>query len=94
LILRRDGDNITDREKMKIRTTAQLGTAIRARRKQLHITQRELAMTCGTGLRFIVDLEKGKPTCHIGKALDVLRSLGLAIEIGPAGSEAVRGNKT
>ena len=69
---------------MNIRTTEQLGVAIRQRRKQLQITQRDLAMTCGTGLRFIVDLERGKPTCHIGKALAVLRSLGLAIETDSA----------
>lgn len=37
-------------------------------------------MTCGTGLRFIVDLEKGKSTCQIGKALQVLQALGLASE--------------
>lgn len=65
---------------MNIRTTEQLGTAIRTRRKELKITQRKLALTCGTGLRFIVDLEKGKPTCQTGKTLDVLQSLGLAIE--------------
>ncbi|MGA2497312.1 MAG: type II toxin-antitoxin system Y4mF family antitoxin [Tepidisphaeraceae bacterium] len=73
---------------MGIRTTEQLGTAIRIRRKQLKITQRELAMTCGTGLRFIVDLEKGKPTCQIGKTLDVLQSLGLGVEAVPLGRAA------
>jgi hypothetical protein len=46
-------------------------------------------MTCGTGLRFIVDLEKGKPTCQVGKTLAVLRALGLAIETTPLdGDEA------
>lgn len=70
---------------MNIKTTQQLGMAIRQRRKELQLTQTDLAMTCGTGLRFIVDLEKGKPTCQIGKALAVLRSLGLAIETGSTG---------
>jgi HTH-type transcriptional regulator / antitoxin HipB len=72
---------------MKIKNTEQLGTAIRMRRKQLKITQKELAMTCGTGLRFIVDLEKGKPTCQIGKTLQVLQALGLAIETTILGSD-------
>ncbi|MFI5378950.1 MAG: helix-turn-helix domain-containing protein [Tepidisphaerales bacterium] len=67
--------------------------AIRTRRKQLKITQRELAMTCGTGLRFIVDLERGKPTCQIGKILDVLRSLGLVIETAPLGRAASGGGR-
>lgn len=59
----------------------QLGATIRARRKQLKVTQKDLALTCGTGLRFIIDLEKGKPTCQIGKMLQVLRALGLKLQI-------------
>ena len=70
---------------MKIKTTQQIGATIRTRRKRLKITQKELAMTCGTGLRFIVDLEKGKPTCQIGKTLQVLQALGLAVEATPIG---------
>ena len=66
---------------MNIQSTKQLGTAIRAKRKQLKVTQAELAMTCGTGLRFIVDLEKGKPTCQIGKILRILQSLGVSLRI-------------
>lgn len=72
---------------MKIISTEQLGTEIRARRKQLKVTQKELAMTCGTGLRFIVDLEKGKPTCQIAKILQVLQALGLVIETGRSGGD-------
>jgi hypothetical protein len=37
-------------------------------------------MASGTGLRLIIDLEKGKPTCQIGKALAVAQALGLKIE--------------
>ena len=70
---------------MKIKNIEQLGSAIRARRKELEVTQKELAMTCGTGLRFIVDLEKGKPTCQIGKTLQVLQALGLMLEMGGPG---------
>jgi HTH-type transcriptional regulator/antitoxin HipB len=73
---------------MKTQTPTQLGALIRTRRKQLKITQKELAMTCGTGLRFIVDLEKGKPTCQIGKTLQVLQSLGLTLEITTMGGHA------
>lgn len=65
---------------MNIKNTEQLGAAIRMRRKHLRVTQKELAMTCGTGLRFIVDLEKGKATCQIGKILQVLQTLGLGIQ--------------
>lgn len=78
---------------MKTKTTEQLGAVIRTRRKQLKITQKELAMTCGTGLRFIVDLEKGKPTCQIGKTLQVLQSLGLAIETTIIGGDGTESSK-
>ncbi|MCC7517584.1 MAG: helix-turn-helix transcriptional regulator [Verrucomicrobiae bacterium] len=78
---------------MKIKTTEQIGTAIRTRRKHLKITQKELAMTCGTGLRFIVELEKGKPTCQVGKTLQVLQALGLAIETTPLSGDEDGGKR-
>ena len=78
---------------MSIKTTEQLGTAIRSRRKQIKLTQKELAMTCGTGLRFIIDLEKGKATCQIGKTLDVLQALGFAVETRLLGGEATGGER-
>lgn len=78
---------------MKLKTTEQVGTAIRTRRKQLKITQKELAMTCGTGLRFIVDLEKGKPTCQIGKTLQVLQALGLAVAATPLSGDDAGGKR-
>ena len=56
-------------------TVEQIGTLIRATRKGLGVTQRELALTSGTGLRFVVDLERGKETCEIGKALTILQTL-------------------
>ncbi len=60
------------------------------------VTQRSLALTSGTGLRFIIDLEKGKPTCQLGKVLAVMNTLGIdavlklpatgqATEHGPSG---------
>ncbi|MBF0432895.1 MAG: helix-turn-helix transcriptional regulator [Fibrobacteria bacterium] len=74
---------------MAIKNTEQLGVAIQARRKQLKVTQKDLAMTCGTGLRFIIELEKGKPTCQIGKILQVLQALGLKCQITNSGVEVV-----
>ncbi|MBC8403879.1 MAG: helix-turn-helix transcriptional regulator [Planctomycetes bacterium] len=66
---------------MKLYNTEQIGSAIRARRKQLEVTQRELALTSGVGLRFVVELEKGKPTCQFGKALKVMQALGLGLHL-------------
>jgi y4mF family transcriptional regulator len=66
---------------MNIQDAPSFGQAIRQRRRWLKVTQKQLAMTSGTGLRFIIDLEKGKPTCQLGKALDIVRVLGLKLEL-------------
>ena len=62
-------------------TTQQLGQLIRQTRQQLGFTQKDLALTSGTGLRFIVELEKGKPTCQLDKTLIVLQTLGIKINL-------------
>lgn len=71
------------------KTPIELGAAIRERRRQMKVTQKDLAMTCGTGLRFLIELERGKPTCQIGKVLQVLQALGLQLQLkslsGPDG---------
>ena len=54
------------------------------------VTQEKLALTAGTGLRFIIDLEKGKPTCQLGKALTVMNTLGIKISLTPPVVEAQR----
>lgn len=64
-------------------TTARIGELIRTTRKCLGVTQRDLALTSGTGMRFIIDLEKGKETCEIGKAIRVLQTLGINIALTP-----------
>ncbi len=62
-------------------TTEDIGKIIREVRKQFGITQKELALTSGTGLRFIIDLEKGKASCQTGKMLTVLQTLGIKMNI-------------
>ena len=58
-----------------------VGEFVKKTRKGLGVTQRALALTSGTGLRFIIDLEKGKPTCQLEKVLTVLRTLGIRIRL-------------
>ncbi|ANO51894.1 helix-turn-helix transcriptional regulator [Woeseia oceani] len=60
-------------------TAEDLGRLVKKERKALGLTQAELALTSGTGLRFISDLENGKPTCQIGKTLTVLKTLGIRL---------------
>jgi len=56
-----------------------IGKLVHDTRKSLKLTQKTLAMTCGTGTRFIIELEQGKATCQIGKVLKVLQMLGIEI---------------
>ncbi|MEI7597835.1 MAG: helix-turn-helix transcriptional regulator [Aestuariivirga sp.] len=64
-------------------TTAEIGDIVRSTRKAAGLRQDELAGAAGVGLRFIVDLEAGKPTAQMGKALQVLTALGCSLEITP-----------
>ena len=64
-------------------TPKQIGELVKAVRKRMGATQKDLAMTSGTGLRFIVELEQGKPTSQIGKVLTVLNTLGVTVGFTP-----------
>lgn len=61
----------------------QIGELIKKTRKDMNVTQKDLALTSGTGLRFIIELEKGKPTCQLGKVLTVLNTLGIKLTMTP-----------
>lgn len=66
-----------------MRTPAEIGQIIRQTRTRLGLTQENLALATGTGRRFIVDLEKGKPTCQLGHTLSVLQALGIQMSLAP-----------
>jgi len=63
------------------RPAALLGAALRARRKSLGLTQRELARLAGCGLAFLYELESGKATVRLDKVLAVLDVLGLELSL-------------
>lgn len=62
-----------------IEDAIQFGAAVASARKALGLTQRELALAINSGERFIVDLEAGKPTAQLGKALAAARAVGLRL---------------
>ena len=59
-----------------------LGAAVLAARRKLRLTQPQLALAAGVGVRFVVELEAGKPTVRLETLLKVLHTLGgtLAVE--------------
>ena len=81
-----------------IRSPQQLGDALRAARKQLRLTQPQLALAAGVGVRFIVDLEAGKPTLRLENVLRVIDALGGEIQLDglpsvTADDQRERGNR-
>ena len=64
-------------------TPKEIGKVVRETRKRMGVTQKALALTSGTGLRFVIDLEKGKGTCQMGKALTILHTLGIKLTLTP-----------
>ena len=59
--------------------SARFGALVRERRRALRITIDDLALATGVNRKFVMDLEAGKPTCQLGKALLVAEAVGLRI---------------
>jgi y4mF family transcriptional regulator len=66
---------------IQINTPDDLGTAVRTARKGLQLTQPELALAAQVGVRFIVDLEAGKPTVRLESVMRVLEALGATLQL-------------
>ncbi len=60
-----------------------LGLIVLRERKAQKLRQTELAAAAGVGIRFIVDLEAGKPTLQLEKTLHVLATLGCDVTVTP-----------
>ncbi len=67
--------------KNKAATAANIGAAIRKKRKEDGLTLADAAALCGVGYRFLSDLENGKPTVQMGKVIRVLTALGLDLYV-------------
>jgi HTH-type transcriptional regulator/antitoxin HipB len=72
-------------------TPEDIGKLVRETRKGLGVTQKALALTSGTGLRFIIELERGKETAEIGKVLTILQTLGIQLTLTPPPAATKRG---
>ncbi|MGN0436425.1 MAG: helix-turn-helix domain-containing protein [Wujia sp.] len=66
---------------MKITSAEDFGRALKQQRKQMGYTQSYLADVTGLSTSFISDLENGKATAELGKALFLANLLGMDIEI-------------
>lgn len=66
---------------MIVFTAKEFGAMIRHSRKKAQLTQAELAAASGIGERFVRELEKGKGSCQLEKALLVASMLGIKLEM-------------
>jgi transcriptional regulator with XRE-family HTH domain len=57
--------------------TRRFGALVRRRRQALGLSLEDLATVAGVGVRFILELEHGKPTCQIGRSFVVAGLVGL-----------------
>ena len=62
-----------------------LSTTIKQLRKEYNLTQQDLAYKSGVGLRFVRELEQGKPTVRMDKVNQVLELFNL--QLGPVPME-------
>lgn len=58
-----------------------LSATVKALRKEYNLTQEDLSMKSGVGLRFVRELEQGKSTLRLDKVNQVLELFGM--EMGP-----------
>lgn len=71
--------SVAEAKRLGERQAERFGSLVRERRKRLKMNQDELALATGVGRRFIIDLEAGKPSCELGRALLVAEAVGLRI---------------
>ena len=62
---------------MKVQSPSDLGALVREERRRQRLSQSEVALAANTGVRFVSDLENGKPTTQLAETLRVLQALGL-----------------
>ena len=64
----------------------QIGTIIKSRRKELGITQQELADLAGVGINSLLSIERGKGNPSLQTLMRILDVLGLDLQLKPAKS--------
>jgi len=74
----------------RIASVEQLGRAIRCKRKEIGLRQELAAGMTGVGTKFLSQLENGKETAELGKALQVLHKMGLELYIFPRGADPLK----
>jgi hypothetical protein len=67
--------------KQRIRTPQELGLLVRATRKASGLRADDTAGCAGVTHVFVRHVEHGKPTCQLGKVLELLDELGIHLTV-------------
>lgn len=65
-----------------IKNAKDFGLAVRAARKEEGLSQVQLAQRCGCSQRFVSEVERGKPTAELERALRLLVELDAPLAVG------------
>lgn len=74
----------------RIVSAKDLGQAIRSKRKEIGMRQETAAGMTGVGTKFLSQLENGKETAELGKALQVLYKMGLELYVFPRSADPLK----
>ena len=77
---------------MQIRTAKELGALIKSRRTEIGWSQQKLADETGVQRLWVIQIEKGKSTAHMGLVLRALRALGLNLDVSSRNTVAEPSN--
>ena len=66
---------------LEIRKMEDVAEIVRRTRKSQKISQTVLSQASNVGIRFVGDIERGKPTIQFDKLMAVLTSLGIAVKL-------------
>ena len=68
-------------QRFSVSDPAALGLALREVRQARGLRQEDLALAAGVGLRFVGELERGKPTVRLVETLRVAAALGVQVVV-------------
>lgn len=77
------------RHPVPIGTPDELAIAVRERRRELGLSQQQLAARLGVSRQWVVGLEAGRPRAELGLVLRTLRSLDLRVLVEPMPSGSI-----
>lgn len=70
---------------MKVNNADSFGEIIKKRRKKMGYTQKYICEVSGISASYISDLENGKATIELGKAIYLANLLGIDVELNERG---------